>query len=70
MLISRFSSNVILAKARAMYGNSLKAKDYTNLLNCHSVSEIASYLKNNTSIPRCWPISTRLPSTAVIWRCF
>ena len=49
MLISRFSSNVILAKARAMYGNSLKAKDYTNLLNCHSVSEIASYLKNNTS---------------------
>jgi len=45
---SSFSANVILAKARAMYGKSLKAKDYTNLLNCHSISEIASYLKNNT----------------------
>lgn len=49
MLISHLSSNAILAKARAMYGKSLKAKDYANLLNCHSVSEIAAYLKNNTS---------------------
>lgn len=46
---TRFSSNVILAKARAMYGNSLKAKDFNELLHCHSVSEIAAYLKNNTT---------------------
>ena len=44
-----FSSNVILAKARAMYGNALKPKDFHELLNCHSVSEIAAYLKTNTS---------------------
>ncbi len=49
MVISPYSSNVILAKARAMYGHSLKAKDFQNLVNCHSVGEIASYLKNNTS---------------------
>ena len=45
---SQFSSNVILAKARAMYGNSLKASDFHELLHCHSVGEIAAYLKNNT----------------------
>lgn len=49
MFTSPYSANVILAKARAMYGNSLKTADYNNMLNCHSVSEIASYLKNNTS---------------------
>ena len=49
MFSSPYSSNVILAKARAMFGNSLKVQDYNNLLNCHSVSEIAVYLKNNTS---------------------
>lgn len=49
MLESPYSSNVILAKARAMYGNSLKKKNYMELMNCHSVSEVTSYLKNNTS---------------------
>lgn len=49
MFSSPFSANVILAKAKAMYGNSLKSGDYINLLNCRSVSEIAVYLKNNTS---------------------
>lgn len=49
MFASPYSANVILAKARAMYGRSLKAKDFNNLLNCHSVSEVAAYLKNNTS---------------------
>lgn len=44
-----FSSNVILAKARAMYGKRIKPKDFDNLLNCKSVFEIASFLKNNTS---------------------
>ena len=46
---SPFSSNVVLAKARAMYGNSLKVRDFSELLHCHSVSEIAAYLKNNTA---------------------
>lgn len=46
---SPFSANVILAKARAMYGNSLKVKDFNELLHCHSVSEIAAYLKNSTA---------------------
>lgn len=49
MFESPYSSNVILAKARAMYGSSLKKKEFSDLLNCHSVSEVASYLKNNTS---------------------
>ena len=43
------SSNVILAKTRAMYGNCLKAQNFADLLACHSVGEIAAYLKQNTS---------------------
>ncbi|MDD3832853.1 MAG: V-type ATPase subunit [Oscillospiraceae bacterium] len=39
----------MLGKARAMFGNSLKSKDFINMLNCRSVSEIAGYLKYNTS---------------------
>ena len=38
------SSNVILAKTRAMYGNCLKAQNFVDLLACHSVGEIAAYL--------------------------
>ena len=49
MPASPYSSNVILAKARAMYGRCLTAQDFQNLLACHSVSEIASYLKNRTA---------------------
>ena len=49
MFASPYSANVILAKARAMYGNSLKPKDYINMLACHSVSEVAAYLKANTA---------------------
>ena len=41
MSASPYSSNVILAKARAMYGRCLSAPDFHNLLACHSVSEIA-----------------------------
>ena len=33
-----FSSNVILAKALAMYGHCLKPQNYKDLLACHSVS--------------------------------
>lgn len=49
MFTSSFSANALLAKAKAMYGKALKTTDYANMLNCHSVSEIAAYLKNNTA---------------------
>ena len=42
---THLSSNVILSKARAMYGQRLVWKDYQTLLGCHSVNEIAAYLK-------------------------
>lgn len=41
-------SNAIVAKARSMYGNFLKEENYQELLRKKSVSEIASYLKNQT----------------------
>lgn len=43
------SSNAILAKARAMYGKSLKEADWQQLMDCRTVVEIASYLKSRTS---------------------
>jgi len=46
--ISEYSANVILAKARAMYGRALTPADYSRLLNVRSVSEIAAYLKHET----------------------
>lgn len=49
MFASPYSANVILAKARAMYGNCLTAQNYLELLGCHSVSEVAGYLKNRTA---------------------
>lgn len=48
-MLSSFSSNAILAKARAMYGRRLKAEDYRALLSCKTVGEVASYLKNQTA---------------------
>ncbi len=48
-MLSSLSSNVVLAKARAKYGKRLKEKDYRNLLECKSVTEIAAYLKANTA---------------------
>lgn len=51
-MLSSFSSNAILAKARAMYRTHLTAADYKNLLACQSVPEIALYLKQNTSYSR------------------
>ena len=47
-MLSKYSSNVILTKARAMYGNRIRKEDYDNLMACKSVTQIASYLKNNT----------------------
>lgn len=46
--LSKLSSNAILAKSRAMYADSLTIEDYTALISCRSVSEIASYLKTHT----------------------
>ncbi|NLG92629.1 MAG: V-type ATPase subunit [Clostridiales bacterium] len=47
-MISTLSSNVILAKARAMYGRRLTMENYKDLLACRNVSEVASYLKTRT----------------------
>lgn len=47
-MLSSKSSNAIIAKARAKYGKSLSAKDYNELTACHSVSEVAIYLKTHT----------------------
>lgn len=48
-MLSTFSSNVVLAKARAMYGRRLVRQNYQELLACHSVNEVASYLKSRTA---------------------
>lgn len=48
-LTAGFAENVIAARARAMYGRSLTYKDYEALLACHTVSEIAAYLKTETA---------------------
>lgn len=42
------SAQAISAKARAMYGRCLTRQDFQNLLGCHSVVEVASYLKTHT----------------------
>ena len=47
-MLSNFSSNALLAKARAMYGRRLTKQNFTDLLNCQSVSEVTHYLKNDT----------------------
>jgi len=43
------ASQAMATKAKAMYGNHLKANDYQELLRKNSVQEIASYLKNDTA---------------------
>lgn len=48
-MLSRYASNAILSKARAMYGKRLTYKDYNELLNCNTVSDVAIYLKYNTN---------------------
>jgi len=46
--MARAAQNVISAKAHAMYGRALKPQQFNALLGCHSISEIASILKNDT----------------------
>ena len=53
-MMSAMSSNVILAKARAMYGSRLTAADYAALLKCRSVGEAAGYLKKIRVTRRSW----------------
>lgn len=48
-MLSALSSNVVLSKARAMYGKRLIDKNYSDLLNCRTVAEVAAYLKSNTA---------------------
>ena len=47
-MLSSYSNNVIAAKARGMYGKRITIEQYEELLRCRSVSEAASYLKNQT----------------------
>ena len=47
-MLATLSSNVVLAKARTMYGRRLTPENYKDLLKCQTVSEVASYLKNRT----------------------
>lgn len=48
-MLSEFSSNVVLSKARAMYGKRLTQQNYDDLLACQSVGEVAVYLKDHTA---------------------
>lgn len=42
------SSNAVLSKARALYGQRLRFEDWMALLDCSSVNDIATYLKAHT----------------------
>ncbi len=48
-MLSEYSSNVILAKVRAMYGKRISEQDYKSLISCSTVADVAMYLKNHTS---------------------
>ena len=43
------ASNAILAKARAMYGRRLTARNYQDLLNCRDLPDLIGYLKTRTA---------------------
>lgn len=47
-MLATFSSNVVLAKARTMYGRRLTPENYRDLLKCQTVNEVAAYLKGHT----------------------
>lgn len=48
-MLATLSSNVVLAKARTMYGRRLTEENYKDLLKCKTVREVASYLKDRTA---------------------
>lgn len=47
-MLSKYASNVISSKVRAMYGKRITTQDYKNLMSCATVTDVAVYLKNNT----------------------
>ena len=69
-MLSNLSSNVVLAKARAMYGRRLTPQSYQELLACRSVSEIAAYLKSHTSYGKILSVSMKTTSIGDVWRAF
>ena len=44
-----YSANAVYAKAHALYGKRLKKQNYEELVNCHSLTELVSYLKTHTA---------------------
>lgn len=46
--MSRLSHNAILAKTHAMYGKRITKEQYDAMMKCHSVSEVAGFLKTQT----------------------
>lgn len=42
------ASGAVIAKIKSKYGKKIKYEDYRNLINSNSLSEVISYLKNNT----------------------
>lgn len=47
-MMNSYASNATLSKALSMYGKRLTAKEYSDLIGCRNVGEIASYLKHRT----------------------
>lgn len=47
-MFDNLSRNAITAKARAMYGNRITARQFDDMIKLNSVSEVATYLKNET----------------------
>ena len=52
-MLSSLAANAVLTKSRAKYGKRLNNRQYVDLINCKSVSEIASYLKSRTKYASC-----------------
>lgn len=48
-MLNTFTSSTIVGKARGIYGKRIKTVQYNTLLRQYSVSDIANYLKTNTS---------------------
>lgn len=46
-MLNSYASNAVLAKTRAKFGKRLTPANYQELLACHSVNEVAAYLKNH-----------------------
>lgn len=47
-MFEAYTSNAIMAKARSMYGHRISAEQYDSMIKCHSVSQVAGFLKNQT----------------------